>query len=70
LTEWTLFAGGIAVFILGFVLFAKYFPLISVWEIQEGREHSIKEVAQRLRSYLPDDQEYEEEKLEKSLAQT
>ena len=60
LTEWGLFAGGIAVFILGFVLFAKYFPLISIWEIQEGRESSIKEVAHRLRSYLPDDHKEEE----------
>jgi molybdopterin-containing oxidoreductase family membrane subunit len=60
LTEWSLFAGGIAVFILGFVLFAKYFPLISIWEIQEGRESSIKEVAQRLHSYLPDEKDEEE----------
>jgi Ni/Fe-hydrogenase subunit HybB-like protein len=65
LTEWGLFAGGVAVFILGFVLFAKFFPLISIWEIQEGRESSIKEVAHRLRSYLPD--EYEEEELIDSL---
>ncbi|MFQ5752864.1 MAG: NrfD/PsrC family molybdoenzyme membrane anchor subunit [bacterium] len=49
LTEWSLFAGGVAVFILGYVVFAKFFPLISIWEIQEGREHSIKEVAERPR---------------------
>jgi molybdopterin-containing oxidoreductase family membrane subunit len=54
LTEWSLFAGGIAVFILGYMVFAKFFPLISIWEIQEGREHSIQEVAQRLKSYLPE----------------
>ncbi len=65
LTEWGLFAGGIAVFILGFVLFAKFFPLISIWEIREGRESSIKEVAHRLRSYLPD--EHEEKELIDSL---
>ncbi|MEE9117043.1 MAG: NrfD/PsrC family molybdoenzyme membrane anchor subunit [Calditrichia bacterium] len=56
LTEWTLFAGGVAIFILGFLMFAKFFPLISIWEIKEGRDHSIKEVAQRLHSYLPDEQ--------------
>ena len=56
LTEWTLFAGGIAIFILGFLMFAKFFPLISIWEIKEGRDNSIKEVAQRLHSYLPDEQ--------------
>jgi molybdopterin-containing oxidoreductase family membrane subunit len=65
LTEWSLFAGGVAVFILGFVLFAKFFPLISVWEIREGRETSVKEVAERLHSYLPDAPPAEE--LTKSL---
>lgn len=65
LTEWSLFAGGVAVFILGYLLFAKFFPVISVWEIQEGRETSIKEVAHRLRSYLPD--ELPEEELERAL---
>lgn len=54
LTEWSLFAGGIAVFILGYLVFAKYFPLISIWEIQEGRDHSIQEVAERLTTYLPE----------------
>ncbi len=54
LTEWSLLAGATAVFMLGFLLFAKFFPLISVWEVREGRETSVKEVAQRLRSYLPD----------------
>ncbi|MFQ5772645.1 MAG: NrfD/PsrC family molybdoenzyme membrane anchor subunit, partial [bacterium] len=54
LTEWSLFAGGVAVFVLGYVVFAKLFPLISIWEIQEGREHSIKEVAERLKTYLPE----------------
>ncbi|MFQ5602436.1 MAG: NrfD/PsrC family molybdoenzyme membrane anchor subunit [bacterium] len=54
LTEWSLFAGGIAVFILGYLLFAKFFPLISIWEIQEGREHSLKEVSDRLTTYLPE----------------
>lgn len=55
LTEWALFAGGVAAFMLGFMLFAKFFPLVSIWEIREGRETSVKEVAHRLRSYLPDD---------------
>lgn len=55
LTEWSLFAGGVAVFILGYLLFAKFFPLISIWEIEEGREHSVDEVAKRLKSYLPEE---------------
>jgi len=54
LVEWAMFAGGIATFILGFVVFARFFPLISVWEIQEGRELSVAETSERLESYLPD----------------
>ncbi len=53
LVEWALFIGGIAVFILGYVLFAKIFPLISIWEIEEGRKESIEEVQERIQSYLP-----------------
>ncbi len=54
LVEWAMFAGGIATFILGFVVFARFFPLISIWEIREGREHSIPETTERLQGYLPD----------------
>ncbi|GBD86527.1 putative hydrogenase 2 b cytochrome subunit [bacterium BMS3Abin03] len=53
LTEWSLFVGAIAVFVLGYVLFSKFFPIISIWEIEEGREESIKEVEKRVKSYLP-----------------
>jgi molybdopterin-containing oxidoreductase family membrane subunit len=51
--EWALFIGGIAVFILGYVLFSKFFPVISIWEIEEGRKEGIKEVEERIHSYLP-----------------
>ncbi|HSR52354.1 MAG TPA: NrfD/PsrC family molybdoenzyme membrane anchor subunit [Acidobacteriota bacterium] len=54
LVEWAMFAGGLATFILGFVLFARFFPLISIWEIREGREVSVKETVERLERYLPD----------------
>jgi molybdopterin-containing oxidoreductase family membrane subunit len=53
LVEWALFAGGLSVFALGFMVFAKFFPLISIWEIEEGREHGVKEVEARIHSYLP-----------------
>ncbi len=53
LTEWSLFIGALAVFVLGYVLFSKFFPIISIWEIEEGREESIKEVEERVKSYLP-----------------
>ncbi len=53
LVEWSLFAGGLAVFALGFLIFSKFFPLISAWEIEEGRKEGLKEVEERIHSYLP-----------------
>jgi molybdopterin-containing oxidoreductase family membrane subunit len=53
LTEWSLFAGALSVFVLGFVLFAKFFPVISIWEVREGRERAVREVTERIESYLP-----------------
>ena len=50
-TEWSLFAGMAALFVLWFIIFSKFFPLISIWEIQEGREHSVKEVGDRIAAY-------------------
>ncbi len=55
LTEISLFAGALALFALGFTLFAKFFPIVSVWEIQEGRELGTKETEERVRAYLPDE---------------
>ncbi len=53
LTEISLLAAATAAFILGFMGFSKLFPLVSVWEIKEGRKESIKEVTERLNEYLP-----------------
>jgi molybdopterin-containing oxidoreductase family membrane subunit len=57
LTEISIFAAAVAAFCLGFMLFAKFFPLISVWEIEEGRELAIRETSERIASYLPDEEE-------------
>lgn len=46
--------GFFATFILLYVLFTKLFPIVSVWEIQEGREKSVTEVTERVRTYLPE----------------
>jgi hypothetical protein len=35
--------------------FAKFFPIISIWEIEEGRRNAVKETSARIASYLPDD---------------
>jgi len=46
-------AGSFALFALFYVLFTKFFPIISIWEIREGREAGVKEVQERVLSYLP-----------------
>jgi molybdopterin-containing oxidoreductase family membrane subunit len=56
LTEISLLIGGCAIFCLGYVLFARFFPLLTVWEVQEGRLEGVEEVNDRLKSYLPDTQ--------------
>jgi molybdopterin-containing oxidoreductase family membrane subunit len=56
LTEISLFAGAAALFALGFIVFAKFFPIISVWEIQEGRALALQETEERVTSYLPDEE--------------
>jgi Ni/Fe-hydrogenase subunit HybB-like protein len=53
LVEWSLFAGGVAVFVLGFLVFSKFFPIVSIWEIEEGRKEGLKEIEERIHSYLP-----------------
>ncbi|MFQ5697009.1 MAG: NrfD/PsrC family molybdoenzyme membrane anchor subunit [Myxococcota bacterium] len=55
LTEISLLAAALAVFCLAFMLFAKFFPLISIWEIEEGREAAVRETSERVASYQPDD---------------
>lgn len=52
--EWAILAGSMSAFILLYVLFTKLFPIVSVWEIREGREKSVAEVAERVRRYLPE----------------
>ena len=51
--EWSILAACFAAFILMYVLFTKLFPIVSIWEVQEGREKSIAEVTERLKRYLP-----------------
>jgi len=46
-------------FALFYLLFTKVFPIISIWEIQEGREVGLKQVEERLLTYLPETAEPE-----------
>ena len=51
--EWSILAGCFALFAMIYMVFTKLFPIVSIWEVQEGREKAHDEVAERLRTYLP-----------------
>ena len=51
--EWSILAGCLSFFSLLYALFTKYFPIVPIWEVREGREKSIAQVEERIRSYLP-----------------
>ena len=51
--EWSILAGCISFFILLYMVFTKFFPIVSIWEVREGREKSMAEVRERIRTYLP-----------------
>jgi molybdopterin-containing oxidoreductase family membrane subunit len=53
LVEWALFAAGITAFSLAFLVFSKFFPVISVWEIEEGRKEGAEVTRERIASYMP-----------------
>ncbi len=42
-----------ATFMFLYMLFTKFFPIVSIWEVQEGRELALPEVVDRVRSYMP-----------------
>lgn len=51
--EWSLFAAFLSIFVLLYAVFTKLFPIVSIWEIREGRERAVREVTERVESYLP-----------------
>ena len=51
--EWSILAGCLSFFILLYMIFTKIFPIVSIWEVREGREKSVAEVQERIRTYLP-----------------
>lgn len=53
MVEWALFLAGLTAFALAFLIFSRLFPIISVWEIGEGRE-KVEGVKKRIESYQPD----------------
>jgi Ni/Fe-hydrogenase subunit HybB-like protein len=53
--ELSIMAGTLSGFVLVYMVATKFFPIISIWEIKEGREKSVEDVSERVHSYLPDD---------------
>jgi molybdopterin-containing oxidoreductase family membrane subunit len=53
--ELSIMAGTFSGFVLVYMVATKFFPIISLWEIQEGREDAVREVQERVASYLPDE---------------
>jgi molybdopterin-containing oxidoreductase family membrane subunit len=51
ITEWLIFIGCGSFFLLLYILFTKFFPIVSIWEIKEGKELGIKETEERVKSY-------------------
>ena len=52
--ELSIMAATFSGFILLYMFATKFVPVVSIWEIKEGREESVREVADRVESYLPD----------------
>lgn len=44
-----------ATFIFLYMLFTRFFPIVSIWEVREGREQAVPEVVARVLSYQPDE---------------
>ncbi|MDH5561642.1 MAG: polysulfide reductase NrfD [Deltaproteobacteria bacterium] len=51
--EWGLMMGCFALFGLIYVMFCKLFPIVSIWEVREGREETMKIVQERVERYTP-----------------
>lgn len=51
--EWSITLGCMAAFASLYMLFTKFFPIISLWEVQEGIEMAIPEATERFEDYMP-----------------
>jgi len=49
--EWSILVGCASFFVLLYVVFAKFFPIIAIWEIREGREKKVEEVHEWLKDH-------------------
>ena len=53
LVEILILIGTFAGFIMVYMIATKIFPIVSIWEIREGKELSVREVSERVTSNLP-----------------
>ncbi|MFQ5703223.1 MAG: NrfD/PsrC family molybdoenzyme membrane anchor subunit [Gemmatimonadales bacterium] len=51
--ELSIMAATFAGFILLYMVATKFFPIVSIWEMKEGRAQSVEEVSERVAGYLP-----------------
>jgi len=51
--EWAILAGCASFFCLLYILFSKFFPIIAIWEVKEGREKKRAEVIEYVDSRIP-----------------
>ncbi|MFQ5845879.1 MAG: NrfD/PsrC family molybdoenzyme membrane anchor subunit, partial [Planctomycetota bacterium] len=51
--EWSLTAACFAFLALAYMVLSKLFPIISLWEVREGRVEALDDTRQRLREYYP-----------------
>jgi Ni/Fe-hydrogenase subunit HybB-like protein len=51
--ELSILAATFSGFILLYMVATKFFPIISIWEIREGREIGVRDVTKRVADYLP-----------------
>jgi molybdopterin-containing oxidoreductase family membrane subunit len=52
--ELSIMSAAFAGFVLLYMIATKFVPIVSIWEMKEGREQSVKEVSERVGGYLPD----------------
>jgi molybdopterin-containing oxidoreductase family membrane subunit len=52
-TEWSITAAAFAGFSMLYLLFAKVFPIVSIYELEEGEEEDAKKAVETLRSTHP-----------------
>ncbi len=52
--ELSIMAATFAGFVLLYMIATKFIPIVSIWEMKEGRELSVTEVSERVAGYLPE----------------